>query len=124
MLLASGNNNPGGNSGSGSNSSNKRARQFSPDQPIRSVVFELFEGQKYWTVKHLTAAAAVGGAVPQSLQHQTSNHNSDSTTTSSSNHQNALEREIRDVLKEIGDYHRSGEQKTMWELKKEFQQQS
>ena len=81
---------------------NKRARQFSPDQPMRSVVFELFEQQKYWTVKDLKAAAAAGGAV--------------STKKS--------ETEIRDVLREIGEYHRSGDHKTMWELKKEFQQQS
>lgn len=79
---------------------NKRARQFSPDQPMRSVIFELFEQQKYWTVKDLKAAAAAGGAV--------------STKKS--------ETEIRDVLREIGDYHRSGDHKTMWELKKEFQQ--
>lgn len=79
--------------------SNKRARQFSPDQPMRSVIFELFESQKYWTVKDLKAAAAAGGAV--------------STKKS--------ETEIRDVLREIGDYHRSGDHKTMWELKKEFQ---
>jgi len=29
----------------------KRPRQFSPNQPMRSVIFELFEQQKYWTVK-------------------------------------------------------------------------
>ncbi|CAB9506156.1 Transcription initiation factor IIF, beta subunit [Seminavis robusta] len=81
---------------------NKRMRQFSPDQPMRSVIFELFEQQKYWTVKDLKGAAAAGGAV--------------STKKS--------ETEIRDVLREIGLYHRSGDHKTMWELKKEFQQQS
>lgn len=81
---------------------NKRARQFAPDQTMRSVIFELFEAQTYWTVKDLKAAAGAGGAV--------------------SNHKKA-ETEIRDVLREIGDYHRSGDHKTMWELKKEFQQQ-
>ena len=81
---------------------NKRTRKFSPDQPMRSVIFELFEEQKYWTVKDLKAAAAQGGAV--------------STKKS--------ETEIRDVLREIGEYHRSGDHKTMWELKKEFQKTS
>ena len=70
---------------------NKRARQFAPDQPMRSVIFELFESQKYWTVKDLKAAASAGGAV--------------STKKS--------ETEIRDVLREIGEYHRSGDHKTM-----------
>mgnify|MGYP005841792283 CR=1 FL=1 len=81
---------------------NKRARQFSPDQPLRSVIFELFEQQTYWTVKDLKAAAAAGGAVSSTKKSDT---------------------EIRDVLREIGEYHRSGDHKTMWELKKEFQQQ-
>jgi hypothetical protein len=29
--------------------------------------------------------------------------------------------ELRDVLRDIGDFHRSGDQKNMWELRKEFQ---
>lgn len=86
----------------GGPNSNKRIRQFAPDQPMKSVIFELFEQQKFWTVKDLKSAAASGGAV--------------STKKS--------ETEIRDVLREIGEYHRSGDHKTMWELKKEFQQQS
>jgi len=84
----------------------KKARQFAPDQPLRSVIFELFGQQQHWTVKDLKAAAVAGGA----------------TTTINSNSKRA-ETEIRDVLKEIGVYHRSGDHKNMWELRKEFQQQ-
>ncbi len=40
----------------------KKARQFAPDQPLKSVVFELFSQQQYWTVKDLKAAAVSGGA--------------------------------------------------------------
>lgn len=79
----------------------KRARQFSPDQPIRSVIFELFGRQQYWTVKDLKSAAVGGGAISAGTKRG--------------------EAEIRDVLREIGDYHRSGDHKNMWELRKEFQ---
>jgi len=82
---------------------NKRSRQFSPDQPLRSVIFELFETQNYWTVKDLKLAAAAGGATVGAKKSDT---------------------EIRDILREIGNFHRSGDHKNMWELKKEFQQQS
>jgi len=82
----------------------KKARQFSPDQPMRSVVFELFGQQQYWTVKDLKAAAVAGGATAATTKR--------------------AEAEIRDILREIGDYHRSGDHKNMWELRKEFQQQS
>ena len=78
--------------GATSSNATKRSRQFSPDQPMRSVVFELFERQTYWTVKDLKAAAAAGGAV-------SAKNNSD--------------KEIRDILREIGEYHRSGDHKTM-----------
>lgn len=82
----------------------KKARQFSPDQPIRSVVFELFGQQTYWTVKDLKAAAVAGGASNAGTKR--------------------AEAEIRDVLREIGEYHRSGDHKNMWELRKEFQRQT
>jgi hypothetical protein len=82
----------------------KKARQFAPDQPLKSVVFELFSQQQYWTVKDLKAAAVAGGATDAGTKRG--------------------EAEIRDVLREIGDYHRSGDHKNMWELRKEFQQQS
>jgi hypothetical protein len=81
----------------------KKARKFAPDQALQSVVFELFSVQQYWTVKDLKAAAVAGGAVSAGTKKG--------------------EAEIRDVLREIGDYHRSGDHKNMWELRKEFQQQ-
>lgn len=80
----------------------KKARQFAPDQPIRSVLFELFSTQQYWTVKDLKTAAVAGGATSAGTKKG--------------------EAEIRDILREIGDYHRSGDHKNMWELRKEFQQ--
>jgi len=84
--------------------SNKKARQFAPDQPLRSVVFELFGQQQYWAVKDLKAAAVAGGASHAATK--------------------KAEAEIRKVLSEIGHYHRSGDHKTMWELKSEFQSAS
>ena len=80
----------------------KRARQFSPDQPLRSVVFELFQQQKFWAVKDLKAAAVAGGA------------------TSAASRKG--ESELREVLREIGEYHRLGDHKNKWELRKEYQQ--
>eukprot|EP00980_Cylindrotheca_fusiformis_P017867 scaffold5653_cov147-Cylindrotheca_fusiformis.AAC.29 len=72
----------------------KKAR-FSPDQPTKSIIFELFEQQQFWAAKDLKMAS--GGR---------------------------SDNEIREVLREIADYHRSGDHKTMWELKKEFQNKS
>lgn len=74
--------------------SNKKAK-FSADQPTKSVIFQLFSQQQYWTVKDLKVAT---GGRPET--------------------------EIRDVLREIGDYHRSGDHKNAWELRKEFQNTS
>lgn len=71
--------------------SNKKAK-FTADQPTKSVLFQLFSQQRYWTVKDLKVAS---GGRPDA--------------------------EIRDVLREIGDYHRSGDHKNTWELRKEFQ---
>lgn len=82
--------------------SNKKARQFSPDQALRSVVFELFAQQAYWAVKDLKAAAVAGGATHAGTR--------------------KAESELRDILREIGEYHRSGDHKNMWELRKEYQQ--
>jgi hypothetical protein len=73
---------------------NKKAK-FTQDQPTRSVIFQLFSQQYYWTVKDLKQAS---GGRPET--------------------------EIRDVLREIGDYHRSGDTKNTWELRKEFQNTS
>jgi len=79
----------------------KKARQFAPDQPVRSVLFELFGIQRYWTVKDLKAAAMAGG------------YNMDKRR----------EKEMKEILSnEIGEYHRSGDHKSKWELRKEFQQ--
>lgn len=82
----------------------KKGRQFAPDQPIKSVLFELFGQKQFWTVKDLKAAAVAGGATSAGTKR--------------------AETEIRDVLREIGEYHRSGDHKNMWELRKEFQQQA
>lgn len=70
--------------------SNNRKRKY-VDIPTRSVVFELFSLQPYWTVKELK------------------------------NESGKPEKELRVVLNEIGDYHRSGEHKNMWALKPEYQ---
>lgn len=84
-------------------SSNKQARHFAPDQSLRSVLFELFAQEPFWTVKDLKAAAVAGGcsaAIPKKA-----------------------EAELRDMLKnELAVYHRSGDHKTKWELRPEFQQ--
>ena len=82
----------------------KKARQFEPDQPIRSVVFELFGQQQYWSLKALKSAAVAGGATNAGTK--------------------KAETEIKNVLREIAEYHRSGDHKSMWELRKEFQKQT
>jgi transcription initiation factor TFIIF subunit beta len=69
--------------------SNSRKRKFE-GQPVRSVIFELFEHQPIWSVKELRAESG------------------------------RLEKEIRQVLGEICEFHRSGEHKGFWELRKEF----
>jgi hypothetical protein len=85
------------------NGNAKKSRLFSPDQPMKSVLFALFSKQTYWTVKDMKSAAAAGGAM-------------DATTKRG-------EQEIRDILRDIGDYHRAGDYKNMWSLKEEFQVQ-
>ncbi len=82
----------------------KKARQFAPGQPLRSVLFELFEQESHWTIKELRNAAVAGGSDAAAAKRG--------------------EAEIRDILRsEIGEYHRSGDYKNKWELRQEFQQQ-
>mmetsp|Transcript_21874 Transcript_21874/g.46154 ORF Transcript_21874/g.46154 Transcript_21874/m.46154 type:complete len:332 (-) Transcript_21874:448-1443(-) len=71
---------------------NKKARRFAPEEPVKSIIFQLYEDKPYWTTKDLRAAS---GGRPET--------------------------EIKKVLQEIAIYHRSGEKKNTWELKKEFQ---
>ena len=59
---------------------------------VRSTLFEYFAKKQQWSVKELRLAS--GGRLP--------------------------EKETRDVLRDIADYHRMGEFKNMWELKAEF----
>jgi hypothetical protein len=66
-------------------------------------VFELFQVRPFWSVKDLRQAAAAGGAAAAAAKKS--------------------EAEIRDILREIGEYHRSGDHKNLWELKREFQTQ-
>jgi hypothetical protein len=73
------------------NKAAKKAR-FTQDQPLKSVIFQLYEDKPHWTTKDLRAAS---GGRPET--------------------------EIKKVLQEIAIYHRSGEQKNTWELKKEYQ---
>jgi transcription initiation factor TFIIF subunit beta len=75
------------------NRPNKKAR-FTADTPLKSVIFQLYEDSPFWTTKDLRAAS---GGRPEG--------------------------EIKKVLQEIATYHRSGEHKNTWELKKEFQAQ-
>jgi transcription initiation factor TFIIF subunit beta len=72
---------------------NDRKRKYQ-DTPTRSVVFELFTIQPFWTVKQLKEESG------------------------------KPEKELRSVLNDIGEYHRSGEHKNMWQLKPEFQAES
>jgi TFIIF, beta subunit HTH domain len=83
--------------------SNKKSRQFAPDESVRSVLFALFGMERYWTSKDLKHAAIAGGF--------------DMTKRA--------ETEMRDLLRnELAVYHRSGDHKNQWELKEEFRQDS
>jgi transcription initiation factor TFIIF subunit beta len=62
-------------------------------QPTQSVVFELFSAQNFWSVKDMRQASG------------------------------RPEKEIRQVLSEIAEFHRRGEHKGMWQLRKEFEKQ-
>jgi len=66
-----------------------RKRRFE-EQTIRSVVFDLFSSQRYWTLKDMRSASG------------------------------RLEKEIREELSELAEFHRSGEHKGTWELRDEF----
>ena len=59
---------------------------------VRTTLFEFFSKRTMWTVKDLRYAS--GGRLP--------------------------EKETRDVLRDIADFHRMGEYKNMWELKSEY----
>ena len=61
-------------------------------ESIRSTLFEFFSKKRLWTIRELRQSS--GGRLP--------------------------DRETRDVLREIAEYHRAGENKNMWELKAEF----
>lgn len=68
-----------------------RKRKFDESQSVRSILFELFSQQQYWSVKELRAAS--GGRA---------------------------EKEIRAELSQIAEFKRTGEFKGQWELKKDF----
>jgi hypothetical protein len=59
---------------------------------VRTALFDFFSKRTLWSVKDLRYAS--GGRLP--------------------------ERETREVLRDIAEYHRTGEHKNMWELKSEF----
>lgn len=81
----------------------KKTRLFTPDQPLRSVIFELFSQEEFWAMKDLRAAAVSGGSELAAAK--------------------AGEKDMREILKsEIGYFHRSGEHKGKWELRQEFKQ--
>lgn len=65
-------------------------RKFDDSQSVRSILFELFSQQRYWSVKEMIAASGRN------------------------------EREIRVDLKVIAESKRTGEFKGLWELKSEF----
>ncbi len=67
-----------------------RKRKFDDSQSVRSILFELFSQQRYWSVKEMIAASGRG------------------------------EKEIRVELKVIAESKRTGEFKGLWELKSEF----
>jgi len=68
-----------------------RKRKFDETQSVRSILFELFSQQHYWSVKELRAAS--GGRA---------------------------EKEIRAELQQIAEFKRQGENKGTWELKPDF----
>jgi len=59
---------------------------------VRSAIFEFFSKKSFWSVKDLRLAS--GGRLP--------------------------EKETREVLREIAEYHKVGQHKNYWELKSEF----
>jgi len=61
-------------------------------EAVRSSLFQYFSKRQLWSVKELRLAS--GGRLP--------------------------EKETREVLRDIADYHRIGEHKNMWELKTEY----
>lgn len=63
-------------------------------QSLRTVLFEMFATQQHWTVKEIRAASGFP------------------------------DNEVRAALQEMCDFHRSGEHRGSWELKKEYQPQT
>uniref|UniRef100_A0A7S2L003 Transcription initiation factor IIF subunit beta n=1 Tax=Leptocylindrus danicus TaxID=163516 RepID=A0A7S2L003_9STRA len=63
-------------------------------QSLRTILFEMFATQQHWTVKEIRAASGFP------------------------------DNEVRAALQEMCDFHRSGEHRGSWELKKEYQPQS
>mmetsp|Transcript_14862 Transcript_14862/g.21266 ORF Transcript_14862/g.21266 Transcript_14862/m.21266 type:complete len:325 (-) Transcript_14862:91-1065(-) len=72
-------------------SQGSKKRKFDENQDTRSILFELFSQERYWTLKGLRAAS--GGR---------------------------SEKDIRAELSVIAEFRKAGEFKGMWELKKEF----
>jgi transcription initiation factor TFIIF subunit beta len=72
------------------NTGGGQKRKFDETQSVRSILFELFSQQRYWSVKELIAISG------------------------------RAEKEIRLDLKVIADSKRTGEFKGLWELKSEF----
>ena len=72
-----------------------KKRKFDASQSMRSIIFELYSARQFWTVKEIRAAAPTFS-----------------------------DAEVRTELQELCDFHRSGEQRGSWELKKEYQQQT
>jgi len=71
-----------------------RKRKFDENQNTRSILFDLFSHERYWSIKSLKSAS--GGR---------------------------SEKDIRSELGSIAEFRRAGEFKGMWELKKEFASQ-
>mmetsp|Transcript_61204 Transcript_61204/g.149839 ORF Transcript_61204/g.149839 Transcript_61204/m.149839 type:complete len:208 (-) Transcript_61204:43-666(-) len=75
----------------GFGSAGNKRMRFSDDMETKTIVFQLYEEKPFWTTKDLRL------------------------------HSGRSESEIKDVLKEIATYERSGENKNSWGLKKEYQ---
>jgi len=71
----------------------ENAKRKFEGQSVRSILFELFSQQSFWTAKEIRMLSG------------------------------RTEKEIRPVLQELGQYIKNGEHKGMWELKSEFQMQ-
>ena len=68
-----------------------KKRKFDAGQSLRSILFELYSTQQFWTVKEIRGACGYADT------------------------------EIRQELQELCDYHKSGENRGSWELKTQYQ---